>query len=224
MKKLTLFLLLIVALIACKKSVEGETATWESNKTKLKKLKTSYPSFAELLDKELKNAEAKWKEAQGISNEEEKIKKMSEANYTFDQGFVYELGTLETKMENLSRKSKELSNSITAKDVNLSKSDLKTVIAANDKVKESLLSVEKLLNKGVKSEDKAYASIKDANKSLADAEIKLDAAMQIINESRGAKKTSKDSSATASDKEDDKQDSKDTATVKKKKKKKTTEK
>jgi len=220
MKKLTLFLLLIVALIACKKSVEGETATWESNKTKLKKLKASYPSFAELLDKELKNAEAKWKEAQGISNEEEKIKKMSEANYTFNQGFVYELGTLETKMENLSRKSKELSNSITAKDVNLSKSDLKTVIAANDEVKESLLSVEKLLNKGVKSEDKAYVSIKDANKSLADAEIKLDAAMQIINESRGTKKTSKDSSA--SDKKSSNEENKDTTKVKKKKK--TTEK
>ena len=221
MKKLTLFLLLIVAMIACKKSVEGETATWENNKTKLKKLKASYPSFATLLDKELKDAEAKWKEAQGISGEEEKIKKMAEANYTFSQGFVYELGVLENKMESLSKKSKELSNSITAKDVNLSKSNLKTVIATNDEVKEALLQVEKLLNKGVKSEDKAYTSIKEANKSLADAEAKLDAAMQIINESRGAKKTSKDSTAT--EKDDDK-DNKDTATVKKKKKKKPAEK
>ena len=219
MKKLTLFLLLIVAMIACKKSVEGETATWESNKNKLKKLKASYPSFAALLDKELKDAEAKWKEAQGISNEEEKIKKMAEANYTFSQGFVYELGTLETKIENLSKKSKKVSNSITAKDVNLSKNNLKTVIATNDEVKETLLTVEKLLNKGVKSEDKAYNSIKDANKSLADAEAKLDAAMQIIDESRGVKKTSKDSSATTSDKTE----SKDSTTVKKKKKK-TTEK
>ncbi len=223
MKKLTLFLLFIVVTIACKKSVEGETAAWESNKTKLKKLKASYPSFADLLDKELKNAEAKWKEAQGISNEEEKIKKMAEANYTFNQGFVYELGTLETKMDNLSRKAKELSNSITAKDVNLSKSDLKIVIASNDEIKETLLQVEKLLNKGVKSEDKAYTSIKDANKSLADAEMKLDAAMQIINESRNSKKTSKDSSATASDKKNNNENSKDTTTVKKKKKK-TTEK
>ncbi len=215
MKKITLFLLLLVAMIACKKTVEGETSTWESNKTKLKKLKASYPSFAALLDKELKDAEAKWKEAQGISNEEEKVKKMSEANYTFNQGFVYELSTLETKMDNLSKKSKELSNSITAKDVNLSKSDLKNVIATNDEVKEALLQVEKLLNKGVKSEDKAYTSIKDANKSLDDAEAKLDAAMQIINASRGAKKTSKDSSAAS---KDEKQ-SKDTTAVKKKKKK-----
>jgi hypothetical protein len=215
MKKITLFLLLLVAMIACKKTVEGETSAWESNKTKLKKLKASYPSFAALLEKELKDAEAKWKEAQGISNEEEKIKKMSEANYTFNQGFVYELSTLESKMDNMSRKSKELSNSITAKDVNLSKSDLKTVIATNDEVKEALLQVEKLLNKGVKSEDKAYSSIKEANKSLADAEAKLDAAMQIINANRGVKKNSKDSSATSKDEKP----SNDTAAVKKKKKK-----
>lgn len=224
MKKLLLFLFFLTAVLACKKSVEGETATWESNKTKLKKLKASYPSFARLLDKELKDAEVKWKEAQGIGNEEEKIKKMAEANYTFSKGFVYELGTLETKMENLSKKSKELSNSITAKDVNLSKNNLKTVIASNDEVKEVLLKIEKLLNKGVKSEDKASTSIKEANQSLADAETKLDAAMQIINESRGVKKTAKDSSVTASEKENGKQESKDTATVKKKKKKKTTEK
>jgi len=203
MKKLTLFFLLLVAMIACKKSIEGETATWESNKTKLKKLKASYPSFAELLDKELKNAEAKWKEAQGISNEEEKIKKMAEANYTFNKGFVYELTNLESKMDNLSREAKELSNSITAKDVNLSKSDLKIVIAANDEIKETLLQVEKLLNKGVKSEDKAYTSIKDANRSLASAETKLDVAMQIINESKASKNTS---------------DNKDTTKAKKKKK------
>lgn len=208
MKKATLFLLLLVAMIACKKTVEGETSTWESNKTKLKKLKASYPSFAALLDKELKDAEAKWKEAQGISNEEEKIKKMSEANYTFNQGFVYELGTLESKMDNLSKKAKELSNSITAKDVNLDKSDLKTVIATNDEVKEALLQVEKLLNKGVKSEDKAYSSIKDANKSLADAEAKLDAAMQIINASKNSGKTNEENGSA-----------KDTTAVKKKKKK-----
>lgn len=217
MKKLTLFLFLLLAIIACKKSVESETATWETNKTKLKKLKASYPSFATLLDKELKDAEVKWKEAQGISNEEEKIKKMSEANYTFNQGFVYELSSLETKLENLSKKSKQLSTSITAKDVNLGKSDLKVVIATNDKVKETLLQVEKLLNKGVKSEEKAYTSIKDANKSLVDAETDLDAAMRIIDENRNAKKVAKDSSAT--NKDSDKKTSNDTSAVKKKKKK-----
>ncbi|GAB4130472.1 MAG: hypothetical protein OHK0045_07600 [Raineya sp.] len=223
MRKLSLFLLLLFVVLACKKSVEGETATWESNKTKLKKLKASYPSFATLLDKELKDAETKWKEAQGISNEEEKIKKMAEANYTFSQGFVYELGSLENKMEILSRKAKELSNSITAKDVNLSKSDLKIVIATNDKVKETLLQVEKLLNKGVKSEDKAYLSIKDANKSLADSEIQLNDAMQIINANRENKKNAKNEPSTDKKEDNGKTENKDTSAVKKKKKKTPTE-
>lgn len=198
MKKIAMFLFLVMTLIACKKSVEGETATWEANKVKLKKLRASYPNFATLLDKELKNAEAKWKEAQKIGNEEEKIKKMAEANYTFNQGLVYELSMVETKMENLDQKSKELSKSITAKNVSLSNSQLKTVLDANNEAKDVLLKVEKLLNKkDVISEDKAYLSLKEANKSLTDAQASLDEALRVINQSKVTPKTTKDSTKTS---------------------------
>ncbi len=212
MKKISIILLLLLATFACKKTVEGETEDWQANKTRLKKLKASYPSFTNVLDKELQDAETKWKEAKNISKEADKIKKMAEANYTFNQGFVYELGSLETKLENLNRNSKELSSSITAKNVKLNKNELKIVIDINDEAKETLLQVEKLLNKGAKSENSAYQSIKDANNNLRIAEQKINDAMQIIKASATPKANKKDSSKKQ-------EASKDTAVVKKKKKK-----
>ena len=74
MKKIAIILLLLLATFACKKTVEGETEDWQANKTRLKKLKASYPSFTNVLDKELQDAETKWKEAKNISKEADKIK------------------------------------------------------------------------------------------------------------------------------------------------------
>lgn len=220
MKKISIILLLLVATFACKKTVEGETEDWKANKVRLKKLKASYPSFGNLLDKELQEAETKWKEAKEISKEADKIKKMAEANYTFNQGFVYELGTLETKRDNLDRSSKELSQNITSKDTKLSKNALKIVIDINDQAKETLLQVEKLLNKGAKSENSAYTSIKDANNNIFNAEQKINDAKRIISDSKTDKASKKDSSKKSTDVKD----SKDTTTIKKKKKKVETEK
>ncbi|MDX1904771.1 MAG: hypothetical protein SFU27_11485 [Thermonemataceae bacterium] len=207
MKKLSLFFLLLLALASCKKSVEGETSTWNANVNKLKKLKASYPSFADVLDKDLKDAQKKWEDAQKISNEEEKIKKMSEANYTFNTGFVYELGTLESKLEAVNKKNKDLRNAMTDKNVNLDKSDLKEVLRTNDDAKDALTNVEKMLSKGDKSSDQAYRTIKEANSRLSDIERRVDQAMKLINDSKkpAGKKGDKDKS--------------DSTKVKKKKKK-----
>ena len=212
MKKITLLFVILLATFACKKTVEGETEDWKANKVRLKKLKAAYPSFGNVLDKELQEAETKWKEAKEISKEADKIKKMAEANYTFNQGFVYELGTLETKRDNLDRSSKELSQNITSKDTKLSKNALKIVIDINDQAKETLLQVEKLLNKGAKSENSAYTSIKDANNNIFNAEQKINDAKRIISDSKASKKDTLKKST-------DVKDSKDTTTIKKKKKK-----
>jgi hypothetical protein len=194
MKKLSLFLFALIAMFACKKSVEGETATWQANKTKLQKLKASFPAFGSVLDEELKEAEKKWEEASKITNEEEKIKKMSEANYTFTTGFVYELSSLESRMESITKKRKDLKAAMTSNDVNLSKSAQREILSVDEFVSEAIASTEKMLAKGDKSTTQAYKTIKEANKTIADAEQKVDAAMKMIESSRKPAKNNADTS------------------------------
>lgn len=188
MKKIALFLFALITLWACKKTVEGETRNWEANVSKLKKLRATYPAFASVLDDELKRAEAKWKEAQGIGNEEEKIKKMSDANYTFTQGFVYELSNLETRMETMKRKSRELIDLSTSPRVEIDKRDLREIIRLSDQTKETIAQVEKMLARGDKSSDQAYRLIKDANSTLSTAETNVDNALRTLQEAQNAKK------------------------------------
>ncbi|MCU0438115.1 MAG: hypothetical protein MUC49_09365 [Raineya sp.] len=196
MKKISLLLFLCIALLSCKKTVEGETNAWNANKTKLSKLKANYPAFASVLDNEMKEAQAKWDEASKLSNEEEKLKKMSEANYTFNQGFVYDLDNLEMKMKNISNKSNDLLDGMTAKDVNLSKSDQKEIIRIRDDARDMLSEIKKSLNKGDKSSSQAYKTIQNAKNALVDMERRMDMAFKAINDSKIKNTDSKKDSTT----------------------------
>jgi chromosome segregation ATPase len=196
MKKVSLLLLFCIALLSCKKTVEGETTAWNANKTKLNKLKANYPAFASVLDNEMKEAQAKWDEATKLSNEEEKLKKMSEANYTFNQGFVYDLDNLETKIKNINTKNNDLLDGMTAKDVNLSKSDQKEIIRIRDDARDVLSEVKKSLNKGDKSSSQAYKTIENAKNALVEIERRIDMAQKAINDSKKKNTDSQKDSTT----------------------------
>jgi hypothetical protein len=170
----------------------------------LQKLKASFPAFGSVLDEELKEAEKKWEEASKITNEEEKIKKMSEANYTFTTGFVYELGSLESRMESITKKRKDLKTAMTSNDVNLSKSAQREVLSVDEFVSEAIASTEKMLAKGDKSTTQAYKTIKEANKTIADAEQKVDAAIKTIESSRKPANNNTDTSKATKKKQKNK--------------------
>src|SRR5262245_8585183 len=65
---------------ACKKTVEGESKAWTRGVERVQSLATLYPGFAPALTAQRQRAEEAMKAADGVSNAEEKAKKMGEAN------------------------------------------------------------------------------------------------------------------------------------------------
>ncbi len=210
--KISLLLLFSLALFSCKKTVESETSNWKDNKKKVNELQATYPAFASVLDTEMKDAQQKWDEAAKITKEENKIKKMSEANYTFDKGFVYDLSSLGIEVDKVTRKNKEILNDMVSGEVKLGESDKKLILLINEDTQKALSDVDKVLSRGDKSAGQATKTIKEANKNLLRIEEKLNEASEIINKSRTAKKNTKKTT-----KDDEKVVAKDT--VKKVKKK-----
>ncbi len=83
-------LMMVVGLFSsCAKTVEGQQNLWTSNINMLKQLSSEYRMFANDIAVQKQKAEAKWKEAEGISDEEKKIDKMSEANNLASNPFKY---------------------------------------------------------------------------------------------------------------------------------------
>ena len=191
MKKLSLLLVLVVALFSCKATVEGETSTWKDNQKKIKDLQDTYPAFSSVLAEEQKNAQQKWDEASKVSDQKEKAKKMSEANYTFNQGFVYDLGVLQTEIEKVTQQNEELTTVIDEEELGISESEEEDAITASGEAKVALVAVAGILSTGDKSVAQATKTIKEANTKLVDIEKKLGSSMRVINDSKKSGKTTK---------------------------------
>jgi hypothetical protein len=100
MKKWSLILVAFLFLVnACGPSVEGESKAWEENLKAMEKAKTDYPAFASEIDAKVTQAKALWDAAAGISNEEEKAKKMAEANNLLGAGCLGNLVDMNDKIK-----------------------------------------------------------------------------------------------------------------------------
>lgn len=94
MKQLSLLALAIAVMgfFACgKRTAESESKQWQSNQSRINALKSKYPNFQSVLETVFKDAEAAFKAAEGISNEEEKVKAMTAANQKASPSFVVDL-------------------------------------------------------------------------------------------------------------------------------------
>ncbi|KOY87258.1 hypothetical protein AD998_14855 [bacterium 336/3] len=104
-----LFLVSLILLNACKSSVDSEQRTWKNNVQNLEKLKTQYPSLAKILDTKLQDAQKVYKEAEGISDEKQKMEKMGEANKVLDTQFIRDLSSVEYKIKSIEKEMEKIS-------------------------------------------------------------------------------------------------------------------
>jgi len=92
MRKISVLLVMVLALtLSCKKTVESEKKAFESNKKRVEALTFEYPSFKNVLADKIKAAEESMKSAETVTDEEAKIKKMSEVNGALMSGCVRNL-------------------------------------------------------------------------------------------------------------------------------------
>lgn len=108
MKKIALFLVLsLVFIAACKKSVESEKRSWDVNLREANELKYEYPTFTDVINDQIKVAEAVMNESQTISDEKMKIQKIAEANALLNTAFVRNLKEIKTLKYSVRTKSTE---------------------------------------------------------------------------------------------------------------------
>lgn len=107
MRKIKYFALLLfiasLAVTACKKTVESESANFERNVQNSNTYAAKYPNLADLLKQESEQAKKAFEESKSISDEKAKIDKMSQANNIFYNGISGKLSRFESDIESLKR-------------------------------------------------------------------------------------------------------------------------
>ncbi len=79
------FSLFVITFSGCKPTAKNEVKYWENNKKEFAEAVALYPSFKGVLSAKMEEAKKIWSEAEKISNEENKAKKMKEANEKIDE-------------------------------------------------------------------------------------------------------------------------------------------
>jgi len=152
MKKIALMLFIGVAFLsACSSSVDSEQRTWKNNVQQIERLKQQYASLAKTLDIKLQDAQKIYKEAEGISDEKQKMAKMAEANKVFDSQFLRDLGSIEHRIKSIE---KEMENIAKKK---FSKSTLSKAKEGMQKASSLIASVKNHLSQS--ADETALASI-----------------------------------------------------------------
>jgi len=109
MKKLFIFFVISTfAITACGPTLESSNENWTRNQEAMTKLKTDYNAYTPLIDQKLEEAKKVWDAAQGISNEEEKLDKMVEANQILSSGAIGNLRNMKSKISGLKTKKESL--------------------------------------------------------------------------------------------------------------------
>lgn len=159
---------LLLGQTACKRSVEGETQSWEANKGNVQKLSAKYSNFKPAFEEILKKAEAKMTEAQAMTDEKAKISAMAEANSIIRPKFVQglegmdrKISTLEDLMAKASQQSKD-------------HSDRDAAWAAKSSGERAIREVRELI-RGAKVSSAAVADgiVNDADRQLSSAQNRL---------------------------------------------------
>ncbi len=105
MKK-SLFLILVVAIAAlsCKKTIESEQKAWESNLRRASQLTFEFPNFTNLIKEQIDIAQKTMNDASSITDEKAKIEKMTEANAQVMKGFIRNLEDIKSIKTSIRKK------------------------------------------------------------------------------------------------------------------------
>lgn len=172
--------LALVALPACKKTVEGESKRWSSTTQRVQELQALYPGFAAPLKEQLKKAEAVMEAAKSLSDEQAKIKKMAEANAAALEGFAGQLGDVERLQKRVREKITTATTSVTDKNDRLAATQ-----AAND-AQRALSAADETLKKGATDIVGANAIVRKVEGDLTVADKSLD---RVIDAAKAKQKT-----------------------------------
>ncbi len=180
MRKLTiLFTLVLFAIYSCGPSVEGESKSWKNNIKKLDKLKTDYPAYADMITKKIEEAEAVFKAAESISEEDAKADKMREANNILNEGCVGNLKNMTSKIDDVKNKNRELKKLLEGK----STSDITYAEVVINDGKDAVKTAEKVLNKkSEKLDANPCIKIENAYKELSNTYTDLEEAISNFKE------------------------------------------
>jgi hypothetical protein len=106
-KSLSLIIILIFTVSACKKTIESEQKSWERNKDRANQLTFQYPNFSQLIKEQVAAAELIMNEVSSITDEKAKISKMAEANAQIMKGFVRNLEDINSVKTDIRKKAIE---------------------------------------------------------------------------------------------------------------------
>ncbi len=161
---------LVTALAAtsCKKTLEGETRNWERSNLRAQELSALYPGFAPAIRAQQAKAQAEMEAAKGISNAEEKTRKMSECSSMLSGGFIGILGGLESRVRGVREKTQTASATAPGGADQLA---TQTAVADAQRI---LGSVDESLRRGASDTVAATAITRRVDADLTDAAKSLD--------------------------------------------------
>lgn len=161
-----LFTIIVASIVGCgPKDPKKEAANYQSALTKAKASTSKYPSFKAAIEKEIANAEAKFKSAESIAEPEEKAKAISSAKYMLNKT-ASKIEDVKSKVSAIKTKSLELTGKSS------SFTDLSKSKAVTQQAKDIILQAESKLNTGAKDPALAIEMLKEAEKEL-DAVLKI---------------------------------------------------
>ena len=185
MRALGIILMAVLTFAACKKTVEGETKSWEANKKKVNGLKALYPGFSKALDTQMETANALMESAKSMSDAEASAKKMAAANSQLSGGFVSKLSGVDDKVKKLRRKLVDATNA------SKGQQGLLTALVGIKDAERTMKKVDERLAKGAGDVAGAEAVMKQVDSDL-------DSSLRIVN--RILKKAKEKTKATSADK------------------------
>jgi hypothetical protein len=170
-----------IALVAsCKKTVEGESASWQRNTQHVQELSALYPGFAGALKTQLQQAESAMQAAQSISDKEASAKKMAEANSLVSGGFISTLGQLDSSSRRLREKM------VTASTAAEHAGDQLGAKAATEDAQRVLRNLDDALKAGAPDPASATAVLRKLDGDLASASANLERVVQSAKQRQAA--------------------------------------
>jgi predicted Zn-ribbon and HTH transcriptional regulator len=181
--------MLLLAPLGCKKSVEGEQEAWKSNVAQVKALIATYPGFQPALDQRLTKATELHDAADALDGDA-KIDKLSEANSALMAGWVRDMQGLEEAMKDLRTKrveaaahagdeSSRLGAKVAAEDAQKALDRAQKSLESGAKDEASATAVVKAIESDIQTAAKAVESVLKADKSKKDDKAAKDEAKEV---------------------------------------------
>jgi DNA repair exonuclease SbcCD ATPase subunit len=193
----TLILIAVFALNACGPSLESENENWKRNVDAAAGLKAEYPVYKPLIEMKVGEATKLWDEAASISNEDQKLKKMVEANDILEKGCIGNLMNMKSKISDLKSK----------------KESLMALKTPNYQLEQRAQNAFETVEDAIKKADKVIYMVPD-DFNVDEASVKIDKAWNAINDAYKEveiiiENINKENQAITTDKEKKEQEIKD---------------